>query len=323
MKTIELTGDVGFEITAAQLRDQLPSGREAVLLKVDSYGGSVFEAVRIYNLIRDYPGRVTAELGAVAASAASFFPLAADHVRARSNTTFMIHKAWSFAMGNSDDMKSEAAILDGLDGLLADAYVKKTGYDREDVLASMKDEMWLFGGKDIVAAGFADELVEDSEKEPMEQPYVAMKLRAVRSRLESSERFSDDMKRAAKMVDNPALPDAKEHKEASMDETMTPKAMTVDQPSVETVIAKERERVSALMKLGAKPEDIQNGVTVEEFAVAELSRQREARASVPEQRLGSFNPEPTTPAEAKVVEDSESKFAAVDAIVAKFPITEV
>jgi ATP-dependent protease ClpP protease subunit len=125
MKTIELSGDVGFEITAEGLKEQLGKSREAVRLKIDSYGGSVFEAVRLYNTIKDYPGKITAELGAVAASAASFFPLAASRIEVRSNTTYMGHKAWSFAIGNSDDMTAEALILEGLDSIIAGVYSKK------------------------------------------------------------------------------------------------------------------------------------------------------------------------------------------------------
>ena len=56
MKTIELSGDIGWEITAKSIRSQLVmNSREAVRVKINSYGGDVFEAFQIYNLFHDYP----------------------------------------------------------------------------------------------------------------------------------------------------------------------------------------------------------------------------------------------------------------------------
>ena len=54
MKIIELSGDVGWEITAKSLKNKLPKDNSDVRLKIDSYGGSVFEGVRLYNVIKDY-----------------------------------------------------------------------------------------------------------------------------------------------------------------------------------------------------------------------------------------------------------------------------
>lgn len=316
MKTIELSGDVGFEITAAGLKSQLGDGREPVLLKVDSYGGSVFEAVRLYNAIKDYKGKTTVELGAVAASAASYFPLAADEILVRPNTTFMIHKAWSFVIGNADTMKSEAMVLDGLDSLLADAYVAKTGYDKKDILQSMRDELWLFGGEDIMAAGFADAMIEDEDPAPgIEQPVAMARLEQVRMRLNDSERYAEDMRRAAKtFVSTPALPADNNQPEVDMESPTTDEARAQATSDV-AAIAAERERVASLMRLGAKPEDIESGLSVEEFAVAELQRQRSARAQAPAQDFGAFVAT-DKPAE----KATPSKFAAIDAMVAQHPI---
>ena len=202
MRVIELSGDVGFEITNRELKKHLDGKKDAVRIKVDSYGGSVFEAVRLYNTIKDYKGKVTAELGAVAASAASFFPLAADRIEVRGNTTFMGHKAWSFAIGNSDDMTAEALILEGLDGIIADAYAKKTGREKKDLLEDMKNEIWLFGGENIVSQGFADAMIdEDTDSEPVQQPEVAARLKELKQRLEESEKFQSEMKQAAHLLE--------------------------------------------------------------------------------------------------------------------------
>lgn len=166
-KIIELSGVVGYEITAKGLKNRLPKDGSDVLLKVDSVGGSVFEGNRLYNAINDYDGKIEVELGAIAASAASYFPLAAgiENIRVRKNTTFMGHKAWTIMLGNADDMKAEAEILDGFDLIIAKVYAKATGKDVDSILEDMKNEFWLIGGESVVDAGFAAGIVEDDDSE--------------------------------------------------------------------------------------------------------------------------------------------------------------
>ncbi|MCP4393640.1 MAG: Clp protease ClpP, partial [Alphaproteobacteria bacterium] len=177
-KIIELSGVVGAEITAKNLKNRLPKDGSDVLLKIDSVGGSVFEGNRLFNALNDhlnkFPGTITAELGAVAASAASYFPLAigAENLKVRKNTTFMGHKAWTFAIGNADDMKAEAEILDGFDNIIAKVYSGITGKSVDDSLEDMKNEFWLIGGESVVDAGFASGIVDEDQTEPEEQNVI-------------------------------------------------------------------------------------------------------------------------------------------------------
>ena len=175
-KIIELSGIVGYDITAKNLKNRLPKDGEKAVLKIDSVGGSVFEGNRLYNTINDhlnrFPGSLTGELGAIAASAASYFPLAlgVENINVRNNTTFMGHKAWTFAIGNADDMKAEAEILDGFDNIIAKVYSKVTGKPVEESLEDMKNEFWLIGGQSVVDAGFASGIIDDDESTESEEP---------------------------------------------------------------------------------------------------------------------------------------------------------
>ena len=116
-KIIELSGDIGWEITAKGLKNRLPKDNGDVLIKVDSPGGSVYEANRLYNVLTDYTGNIKIQLGAMAASGASYFPMAvgAENISVRANTVFMAHKSWSFAIGDADFMSVESDILNGFD----------------------------------------------------------------------------------------------------------------------------------------------------------------------------------------------------------------
>ncbi len=210
-KIIELSGTVGWDITAKDLKKKLPNTGEEVLLKIDSPGGSVFEGNRLYNTLNDhlntFPGSVKVELGAIAASAASYFPLAvgAKNIKVRANTTFMGHKAWTFSIGNSDDMKAEAEILDGFDKIIAKVYSKVTGKTPDESLEDMKNEFWLIGGQSVVDAGFASEIIDDDETEESEESEIVdkveilAKIEEAKNQLREVENNEDLNKWAAKI----------------------------------------------------------------------------------------------------------------------------
>ena len=197
MKIINLEGDVGFEITADGLRSQLPKdGKEDVMLDIYSFGGSVFEGIALYNVIKDYPGNITARIGSIGASAASFFPLSANKVTARSNSTMMIHKGWMLAVGNADDMSKSAEILNGLDSLIAGIYSKKTGKDKEQILKDMSDETWLIGWEAITDYGLVDE-IDEADDPVIDKPEAMAKIEGIKSKMRTSEMFKSDIERAA------------------------------------------------------------------------------------------------------------------------------
>ena len=71
----------------------------------------------------------------------------------------MIHKAWTMACGNADDMRKMADDMDKMDGSIAMAYVDKTGMTQDEIIAIMETETWLTA-EDAVKQGFADEIEE-------------------------------------------------------------------------------------------------------------------------------------------------------------------
>jgi ATP-dependent protease ClpP protease subunit len=164
-KIIALSGPVGWVITAKELRAELESANGGdVELHVNSPGGFVFESIEIFNLIRNYQGHIEARIVGVAASAASYFILAADRVSAYDNATFMMHNAINIVIGNHNDMRKTADILESLSNVLAKAYVAKTGKSIEDIKSLMDEETFLFGDE-ILHEGFVDEIIENPEGE--------------------------------------------------------------------------------------------------------------------------------------------------------------
>lgn len=167
----EYTG-VSEEISARWVREQLaafPEGETELRIVIDSPGGDVFEGISIFNIIRDFAREhpdvlVTTYVQGMAASIASVIALAANSVRkanlvkVEDNSIFMIHNAWGVVVGNEHDMRESADWFEKVDGLLRDAYVKRTEKSNEEIAAMMDAETWLWGDE-IVEQGFADVVV--------------------------------------------------------------------------------------------------------------------------------------------------------------------
>jgi enoyl-CoA hydratase/carnithine racemase len=128
-------------------------------LRINSPGGSVFDAVAIYNAIKRHSGTVTVWIDGIAASAASYIAMAGDEVVMPENAFLMIHDPAGMVMGSATDMRAMAEALDKIKGSLLQGYAAKSGRLSEEIAPLMAAETWL-DAKDAVDLGFADRIVE-------------------------------------------------------------------------------------------------------------------------------------------------------------------
>lgn len=136
----------------------LPDGTP-VDLRLNSPGGSVFDAVAIHNALKRHEGPVTVWIDGIAASAASYIAMAGDEIVMPENAFLMIHDPAGLVMGTAEDMRAMAEALDKVKGSLVSGYAAKSGRTPEEVSALMAAETW-FDASDAVAQGFADRLIE-------------------------------------------------------------------------------------------------------------------------------------------------------------------
>jgi ATP-dependent protease ClpP protease subunit len=129
-----------------------------VLMRVNSPGGDVFEARAMMAAIAEHPAKFTAKIDGLCASAATALTLPCDSVEIVEGGFYMIHKAWTFAMGNADDFRQQAALLDKVDSVLVDGYVSKTGKSADEIAALMSAETW-FTAQEAVDAKFCDQVI--------------------------------------------------------------------------------------------------------------------------------------------------------------------
>jgi len=145
------------------IKELLAIDAPVIHLRINSPGGDVFAARAIEQAIREHPSQVIAHIDGYAASAASYIALAADEVHIAQGGFFMIHKAWTVAWGNADELIDAAALLEKIDESLVKTYADRTGQDAEQIRDWMRAETW-FDADEAVQHGFADKIADSSPK---------------------------------------------------------------------------------------------------------------------------------------------------------------
>ena len=160
MNELVLFGDVGYEVQASRVVAELAEVRGDVLVRINSYGGDIYEGLAIMNALRSHDGEVTARVEGVAASAASIVAIGgADRVEMTTGAELMVHLPWVDAPGNPDELRKTADDLDRTARSLADLYAEKAGGEPDVWLDMMRAETW-FSAQEAVDAGVADAVVD-------------------------------------------------------------------------------------------------------------------------------------------------------------------
>lgn len=153
----------GDGVTASRIAGALRSMNGAdVTVNINSPGGDMFEGLAIYNLLREYEGKVTVKVLGLAASAASIIAMAGDDIQIGRGAFLMIHNCWVYAMGNRHDLEQIAADMAPFDKAMGDIYTYRSGMNADDVAKMMNSETYI-GGSDAVDKGFADRLLSADE----------------------------------------------------------------------------------------------------------------------------------------------------------------
>jgi len=164
-RTLFLNGTIAEEswfdddVTPALFKSDLEAGEGDITVWINSPGGDCFAAAQIYNMLRDYKGRVTVKIDGLAASAASVIAMAGDTVLMSPVAMMMIHNPATIAMGDHNDMQKAIDMLSGVKDSIINAYAEKTGMSRNKLSRLMEDETWMDATK-AVELGFADSVIE-------------------------------------------------------------------------------------------------------------------------------------------------------------------
>lgn len=144
----------GFLAELGALPDGVP-----VDLRLNSPGGSVFDAVAIYNALQRHDGTITVWIDGVAASAASYVAMAGDEIVMPENAFLMIHDPSGLVMGTATDMREMADTMDKIAGGMVRGYAARSGRTEEEIAALMAAETW-FDAEAALEAGLATRMIE-------------------------------------------------------------------------------------------------------------------------------------------------------------------
>lgn len=136
---------------------------DVIHLRINSPGGSVFAARAMETALREHKARIVVHIDALAASAASFLAMAGDEIIISKGAMLMIHKAWTYAWGNAADLTQTAALLEKIDGTLAETYADRSGKSAEHMAELMAAETW-FTAAEALDAGLVDTIAEPAGK---------------------------------------------------------------------------------------------------------------------------------------------------------------
>ena len=174
MNEILIYGDIGFEVQAKDIVNQLNDADGPLSVRVDSFGGDVYAGISILNALRRYPDEVTVYVDGIAASAASFIAVGgADKLIMSPNSSLLIHGAWSQGMGNSEEIAQLAKDLNQVTDNLATIYAEKTGKEPAYWRELMKKDT-TFTAEQAVEAGLADAVAEFEKSAKAEKCHAVM-----------------------------------------------------------------------------------------------------------------------------------------------------
>lgn len=160
----EIGGSMGM--SAEQFAtDLLAVEARLINVRINSPGGSVFDALAIGNSLRHHAARVVSYIDGVAASAASVVMLAGEEIVIMPGAEVMVHDASAQEAGNAADHRAMATFLERQSANLAEMYASWSGGDPAAWRELMQAETWMYGSE-AVDLGLATRV------EPMRTPEV-------------------------------------------------------------------------------------------------------------------------------------------------------
>lgn len=171
---IEISGEIGWwPNTSGYIRAQLAEAKgKPVAVRIASPGGSVTDALDIFQQFRDH-GQVTAYLYGPVASAATIIAMGAAKVVMSRYSLFLVHKvrSWTDQWGyfNADEitalidaLKKQQDGNDKFDNVLVAMYCNKTGKSAPEIKSLLSEDKWM-SAEEAKVWGFVDEVSDDGK----------------------------------------------------------------------------------------------------------------------------------------------------------------
>lgn len=171
---ITFIGDINWwNNSSSDFTRRLAELRAAGVTQLNAYinsgGGSLFDALEIYNQLAAFPGVKKARLGAICASSGTIIACAfPDGIEMASNGQYMIHDPSVSVEGGEKELEATLQLWRNIRQSAIDIYVKRTGLAADDLSDMMARTTWLSAdqakakGFITTISGQPDDLPEDT-----------------------------------------------------------------------------------------------------------------------------------------------------------------
>lgn len=129
---------------------------------INSPGGSVFQGQAIHSILTRHKAHKNVYVDGLAASIASVIAMAGDAIFVPKNAMMMIHRPWTFAYGNVDDMLAAAEALEKIGISIKATYMERFNQSEEKLQELLDAETWLTADE-CLEYGLCDEVTEEKQ----------------------------------------------------------------------------------------------------------------------------------------------------------------
>lgn len=135
---------------------------------INSYGGEVAEGLAIYNALKRHKAKVKTYVDGFACSIASVIAMAGDERYMYPTSLLMIHNAWTYASGNSADLRKVADDLDIMTSSSIKAYKEHVNISEKEIKELLDNETWLTADE-ALEKGFITKIAADTKNNKSNQ----------------------------------------------------------------------------------------------------------------------------------------------------------
>lgn len=132
---------------------------EEINLTIKSPGGSIVEGTAIYEALKQHKAKVNVKIIGECCSIATVIAMAGDKIEMADTAYFMIHNPMSVLMGNAEELRDRAELLDKLKENIINAYIRKSQLSREEI-SKLMDEETFFTAEEALKNGFITDIIK-------------------------------------------------------------------------------------------------------------------------------------------------------------------
>ena len=171
---IELFDDIGaWDFNASRWSDCMATvaGADEVVLRINSYGGELVEALAIVDMIRNSGKVFKCEVYGMCASAATVVALACGEVKMCKSAMWMVHEPYLSMGGTLAELQAVVDALAKHREAVFDMYAAKTGKSAEQIMQEHAAGVY-YTADEALAYGWIDGIIgaEDGADEPKTEP---------------------------------------------------------------------------------------------------------------------------------------------------------